>query len=357
MQLLSKTEKTLLKIGRAVSDLRLGLPVSINNSYLFVPVETLNSQLYEKLALLNKPMCLVMSAEKAAFITKDHHSEKLVFFDHSGTFEDIKSSQQNILKNHKILSDKSFDIESTDVAMQLTKISEILPSLLMLKINYEEEKLDDIINITHQDLSEYLVNVNQNIALVAQANLNLKHARNAKILSFRPHFIGQEHYAIIIGDLTKVNVPMVRIHSSCYTGDLMASLSCDCRDQLLDTVAKMSEREENAGIILYMMQEGRGIGLTNKLRTYTLQEDGYDTVEANHFLGFDGDERSFDAAAAILKELNISEINLLTNNPIKRDAMEKHGIKISKTISLFGYTNKYNEAYLSTKKDKMGHEF
>jgi|GEM_PF-1729276 len=359
MQLLSNTEKTLLKIGRSVSDLRLGLPVSVNNSYLFIPVETLNLQLYEKLALMNKTMCLVMSAEKAAFITKeDSNSEKLVFFDQSDcTFEDIKLSEQNILKNHNMLSNNAFDIESAEVAVQLTKIAEILPTLLMLKVNCDEEKLEEIINITHQDLAEYLLNVNQKISLVAQANLNLKHAKSAKILSFRPNFIGQEHYAIIIGDLSKVQVPMVRIHSSCYTGDLMASLSCDCRDQLLDTVARMSEKEENAGIILYMMQEGRGVGLTNKIRAYTLQEEGYDTVEANHFLGFDDDERSFDAAASILKELNITEINLLTNNPIKREAMKSHGIKISKTISLFGYANKYNEAYLSTKKDKMGHEF
>jgi len=358
MELLSTAEQTLLKIGRAISDLRLGLPVSVNNKYLFISTETLKRGIYQKLIESQSHLFFVVKSTKASFITKEKHVDNFVFFEQAGhSFEEVVLlTKESILKDYKTLDYNSFDIASVELAIKLTSLSELLPTLLMFKINSDTQIADHLMNIDSQDLLGYLSNAEEKLSLVAEANLNLKDAVNAKILAFRPDFIGQEHYAIIIGDINKVDVPMVRIHSSCYTGDLMASLSCDCRDQLIGTVQKMGESQENAGIILYMMQEGRGIGLTNKIRTYKLQAEGYDTVEANHLLGFDEDERSFDAAASILKKLNISKINLLTNNPVKRNSLEKHEIEISKTISLFGYTNKYNEAYISKKKDKMGHK-
>ena len=185
--------------------------------------------------------------------------------------------------------------------------------------------------------------------------MSLRDANHAKIFSFRSKFIRQDHYAIIVGDISKVNVPSLRIHSSCYTGDLMASLACDCRDQLLETIRYMGSSDERAGVIIYLLQEGRGIGLTNKIRTYKLQQEGQDTVEANHTLGFEEDERVFDAAAVILDKLDIKKVNLLTNNPTKIKFLEGKGIEVCKTISLFGEVNKYNETYLATKKFKMGH--
>jgi GTP cyclohydrolase II len=135
----------------------------------------------------------------------------------------------------------------------------------------------------------------------------------------------------------------------------MASLACDCRDQLFETIKYMGSAKDRAGVIIYLLQEGRGIGLTNKIRTYKLQQEGQDTVEANHSLGFEEDERVFDAATIILNKLDIKQVNLLTNNPTKIDFLKDKGIKICKTISLFGEVNKYNMAYLATKKAKMGH--
>ncbi len=146
---------------------------------------------------------------------------------------------------------------------------------------------------------------------------------------------------------------LVRLHSECMTGDTFGSMRCDCGDQLHNA---MKQIEENGnGLILYLRQEGRGIGLSNKLKAYALQDQGYDTYEANKILGFEPDERKYQSAAKILKELGISRINLLTNNPDKIDQLEEYGIKVEKRIPLEIPANKINHDYLVTKRDKFHH--
>jgi GTP cyclohydrolase II len=144
----------------------------------------------------------------------------------------------------------------------------------------------------------------------------------------------------------------VRIHSECLTGDVFGSTRCDCGEQL---AASMKFIEENKGILIYLRQEGRGIGLVNKLKAYNLQDEGMDTIRANHALGFHADERKYDAAIEILKQLGITEINLLTNNPDKLDAFENSGIKVVKRIPLMMEIRPENRHYLQTKKNSMGH--
>jgi len=166
---------------------------------------------------------------------------------------------------------------------------------------------------------------------------------------------GKEHLVILHGDVKgKPDVP-VRIHSECLTGDVMGSLRCDCRDQL--ERALLLIQEEGAGILIYLRQEGRGIGLMNKIRAYSLQERGYDTVEANQRLGFEDDLRSYDLAVKILKALDVKSVALITNNPEKIEALVRGGIPIARRIPLVIAPNRFNEEYLKTKESKLGHLF
>jgi GTP cyclohydrolase II len=163
----------------------------------------------------------------------------------------------------------------------------------------------------------------------------------------------KEHVAIVrCKHKLHKNLP-VRIHSRCLTGDTLTSLRCDCRDQLEASLRYMERN--GCGILIYMDQEGRGIGLANKIRAYSLQDKGLDTVEANLKLGFKEDTRDYRAAAAILKHFKVNDIELLTNNPKKIEDMERHGIRVAKRIPLITKTNKYNKKYMKTKKEKMGH--
>lgn len=176
---------------------------------------------------------------------------------------------------------------------------------------------------------------------------------NFQIVSFWNNRDGKEHAALVRGDVTNSDDVTVRLHSECLTGDAFGSLRCDCRDQLEASLRAIGEMDK--GIVLYLRQEGRGIGFTNKIRAYSLQDDGYDTVEANLALGFRDDERDYAVAAHMLMSLKINSIKLMTNNPKKINDLTQHGIKVSGRIPLVIPPNQYNEFYLHTKAEKSGH--
>jgi GTP cyclohydrolase II len=173
------------------------------------------------------------------------------------------------------------------------------------------------------------------------------------IVAFYNNKDGKEHVAIVRGDVTNgENIP-VRLHSECLTGDVIGSLRCDCRDQLESALRMIGKMDR--GILLYMRQEGRGIGLINKIRAYGLQEHGYDTVEANIALGFRDDERDYSVAAHMLESLHVKSICLITNNPKKIEDLEKNGIQVNGRIPHIMQPNQYNRFYLETKANKSGH--
>jgi 3,4-dihydroxy 2-butanone 4-phosphate synthase/GTP cyclohydrolase II len=177
---------------------------------------------------------------------------------------------------------------------------------------------------------------------------------NFKMIAYKQTTTGQDHLALVKGEWSKDESVMVRVHSSCMTGDIFGSCRCDCGPQLHKAMELVEK--SGKGVILYMNQEGRGIGLLNKLKAYKLQEEGRDTVEANLELGFQMDERDYGVGAQILRDLNVSKIRLLTNNPTKRAGLIGYGLEIVENIPLEIKSNEHNELYLKTKRDKMGHE-
>jgi GTP cyclohydrolase II len=174
-----------------------------------------------------------------------------------------------------------------------------------------------------------------------------------RAVAFTPDAGGNEHLAIVRGTVRDLRDVVVRVHSECLTGDVLGSLRCDCREQL--QVAMESIGKLKAGVVLYLRQEGRGIGLTNKIRAYALQDHGHDTVEANHLLGFGNDERDYKVAAEMLREIGVRSVRLMTNNPGKVQGLRDHGIKITGRLPVVTQANRHNERYLLTKQKRSGH--
>jgi GTP cyclohydrolase II len=186
----------------------------------------------------------------------------------------------------------------------------------------------------------------------SEANLPTRHG-HYRVIVFRTNEDEKEHLAVMSGDIGEgENIP-VRLHSECLTSEVLGSLKCDCNDQLEMALQYISEYGK--GIVLYLRQEGRGIGLGNKIRAYALQEVGYDTVEANHILGFADDLRNYEIAANILKNLGVQSVKLLTNNPTKVTGLERNGIEVSGRIPIQIRQNHVNKFYLMTKAKKSGH--
>ena len=166
----------------------------------------------------------------------------------------------------------------------------------------------------------------------------------------------EEHVALVVGDVKSPGgpAPLVRVHSECWTGEVLRSHKCDCREQLDHALRRIAAA--GRGVVVYLRQEGRGIGLGNKIRAYALQEQGHDTVDANRILGFEDDARTYDVAAAILADLGVSRVALLTNNPRKVDGLRAHGVEVTERVPIATEPNEHNADYLAVKATKMGHD-
>jgi GTP cyclohydrolase II len=190
------------------------------------------------------------------------------------------------------------------------------------------------------------------VEIIARASLPTSHG-GLEICAFSGLSDGREHVAIVKGDIAGTSELPTRLHSQCITGDVLASLRCDCRTQLELSLQHIAAQER--GLVLYLRQEGRGIGLVNKIRAYALQDEGLDTVEANHALGFHDDERDYTAAAEMLRCLEVRSVLLMTNNPSKIAQLEQRGIRVSGRLPHETLPNEHNARYLETKKRKSGH--
>lgn len=238
-------------------------------------------------------------------------------------------------------------------AILLLKHAGLLPACIVTPVAKDELPL--AVQINDADIRLGISEHRESLHVVGQARVPLEDAEDVKIISFRPQDGGTEHMAIIVGqpDLTKP--VLVRLHSECFTGDLLGSLRCDCGSQLRGAISLMGATE--GGILLYLAQEGRGIGLVNKLRAYQLQDAGRDTVDANFDLGFEEDERDYMPAVQMLKHLNVRQVRVLTNNPRKVNALSRLGLNVVERVAHVFPANHHNRGYLMTKGTRGGHLF
>jgi GTP cyclohydrolase II len=237
-------------------------------------------------------------------------------------------------------------------AVALAKLARMLPAALVAPCSGSQ---GDTFRVQVKDVLTYQLLAARSLRRVAEGRVPLLGAESARIVAFRPADGGIEHLAIIVGHPDRDGAVLARLHSECFTGDLLGSLRCDCGNQLRGAIAELARA--GSGVLLYLAQEGRGIGLVNKLRAYELQDAGFDTLDANQQLGFDDDERIYLPAAEMLRQLGIRQVRLMTNNPAKVAGLTRHGVQVTERVPHIFPSNGHNEAYLRTKATRSGHLF
>ena len=252
----------------------------------------------------------------------------------------------------------------TEASIDLCKLAGLYPAAAICEITNDEgymSRMDDLIAFSKKHnlkiasveaLVEYRKRHDKLVSIAAETKLPTKFGE-FRIIVFKNDVDHKEHLMIVKGDVRGKSDVLMRIHSECLTGDVFGSHRCDCGEQLENALRCIEEQGE--GIVIYMRQEGRGTGLTNKIKAYTLQDEGYDTVEANVKLGFPPDMREYSLAAQMLRELDVKSVKLLTNNPEKKEDLERWGITVSKRVPIVIKANSVNAKYLNTKKEKMRH--
>ena len=253
----------------------------------------------------------------------------------------------------------------TEATIDLARLAGFEPAGVLVEIMNEDgsmarlpqlleiAKKFDLKIISIKDLIEYRLKIDSLIEEVVRVDMPTQFG-HFKLIAFREKNTTNEHLALVKGEWKPEEPVLVRVHSSCFTGDILGSFRCDCGDQLHEAMRLVEK--EGQGVILYMNQEGRGIGLLNKLKAYKLQEEGMDTVEANLHLGFPMDKRDYGVGAQILRYLGISKLRLISNNPRKRAGLLGYGLEVVETVPVEIEPNPHNERYLRTKRDKLGHE-
>lgn len=252
----------------------------------------------------------------------------------------------------------------TEAAVDLCRLAGLQPVGVLMEIMNDDgtmARMTDLMAfaevhklhiITIKDLISYRLKKESLIEVGNEADMPTRYG-HFRLVPFRQTSTGQEHMALIKGEWKEDEPVLVRVHSSCATGDILGSMRCDCGEQLHKAMEMIDK--EGKGVIIYMQQEGRGIGLMNKIAAYKLQEEGLDTVEANIHLGFKPDERDYGCGAQMLRHLGIHKMRLLTNNPTKRVGLEAYGLEIVENVPIEVKPNEYDYKYLKTKKDRMGH--
>ena len=252
----------------------------------------------------------------------------------------------------------------TEAAIDLCKLAGLYPAGALMEIMNDDGTMARMPElqvfarehglkiITIRDLISYRLQQESLIEVGEEVDMPTQYG-HFRIIPFRQKVGGQEHFALIKGEWRDDEPILVRVHSSCMTGDILGSMRCDCGEQLHSAMQRIEH--EGKGVIVYMQQEGRGIGLMNKLAAYKLQEEGYDTVDANLCLGFKADERDYGCGAQMLRHLGVHKMRLMTNNPVKRVGLEAYGLEIVENVPIEVKPNDYNRRYLQTKQQRMGH--
>ena len=350
-------------LNRARADLRMGVPVVLcagGRAVLAAAAETLSAERHAALAA-EGPLVLAITARRAETLKARAYDGDLARVavpveagaDWLRNLADPADDLDMPMKG-PIATLRDGEAGLARAALALVKSARLLPAAVLVDVA-GGPAVAAARGLTAVDLDAAGPALAADPALhpVAAARLPMAAAGAGRLHVFRPGDGGEEHYAILVGRPDPGGPVLARLHSACFTGDVLGSLKCDCGAQLDAALRQMGA--EGAGVLLYLNQEGRGIGLANKMRAYRLQDQGFDTVEANHRLGFEDDERDFRIGAAILKELGIGTVRLMTNNPAKVAMMRAQGIAVAERVPLAVGETDQNAAYLATKAAKSGH--
>jgi GTP cyclohydrolase II len=353
----------LIEVDRAISEIRRGAVVRVydeRSSLLMLAVDALSADCLNLLVQSGSATPkLVMTGTRMNVLGIDKSDRPVSVLSHpEGISLDLIEYLANPLSASMTPPTMaSLEVKDADALEQscvtLAKLARLLPAALIVEAGATVAA--DIPAVQVSSIQSYMTIAAHSLTQVSEARVPLENAENARVLAFRPRDGGIEHLAIIVGDLNPAESVLVRLHSECFTGDLVGSLRCDCGNQLRGAIGEMAAA--GSGILLYMAQEGRGIGLVNKLRAYQLQDAGFDTVDANLQLGFDSDERNYLPAAQILRLLGVSRVKLMTNNPAKVTALGNCGIEVVERVPHIYPSNQHNDAYLKVKAKKSGHLF
>ncbi len=359
------------RVSRARADLRIGAPIALvgaspdsGGALVLAAETTTDRRLADLRALAPEALDLAVSHRRA---------ETLRARAYDGTVARIVLGPGADAAFVRATADPSRDLETPlkgpyatrrdgpaelhKLAVQLAKQARTLPAAV-LAVWADADRVAEVARAAQLSvLTDAMVEGTADAAVamrrVSAARVPTRFSEQGRVLVFRPDDGAEEHYAVEIGEPLRTAPVLARLHSACFTGDVIGSLKCDCGPQLNAALAQIAEA--GAGVLLYMNQEGRGIGLANKMRAYALQDQGFDTVEANHRLGFEDDERDFRLGAEILKRMGFASVRLLTNNPAKVAMMEASGVRVVERVPLKVGESRHNRAYLATKAAKSGH--
>lgn len=365
---------SLVGVERAMGDFRRGLPVLICDDADGLPLLAVAAELArpETIQAMTQwagtSPFLALTHQRAATLKIRLYTPDVVLLPQNvkGGWETADAA--------KSLADPSHDLElplrgpfhavrtlqgkGWTAAIKLAKLAHLLPAVIAVNLPQAQPVRDfasrhDLLQVRTGALLSYDAAAAMALVQVAGARVPLAGAEAARLIAFRPKDGGLEHFAILIGDPDRHQPVLARLHSECFTGDLIGSLKCDCGEQLRGAIKQINEA--GGGVLLYLAQEGRGIGLINKLRAYGLQDQGFDTNQANERLGFAADERIFLPAARMLTLLGFNEVRLMSNNPSKVSGLEQLGVRVVERVPHQFPSNEHNWFYLNTKRDKSGH--
>lgn len=364
---------SLVPVERAIGDFRRGLPVLLREAdgrgLLAVASELARADTVQALTdWAGAPPYLALTHHRAATLKIRLYTPEVVLLPQTGR------GGWETAEIARALADPSRDLEyplrgpfnaartlqgkAWAAAVKLAKLAHLLPCVIAAGTPAASSggslaESHNLLQVTTEAITSYDVTAATELVQVTGARVPLAGAEQARLIAFRPRDGGLEHFAIVIGDPDRHQPVLARLHSECFTGDLIGSLKCDCGEQLRGAIKQINEA--GGGMLLYLAQEGRGIGLINKLRAYGLQDQGFDTNQANERLGFSADERIFLPAARMLRLLGFSEVRLMSNNPSKVSGLEQMGVNVVERVPHHFPSNEHNWFYLNTKRDKSGH--
>lgn len=358
-----------IAVDRAGHELRRGRPVSLamvdGGRYLVLAAETLTEAALDATLPPGSEAALVLTASRAAVLHIGPTGHDMILL----PLHDLPTDSGGRATLIRDLADASRDLAAplrgpftrikaapppaATLAVKLAKTAYLLPAAVLVTLPAGATQAADMLAVPAEAVEAYDLAAAETLTPVSQARLPVIDAQDAQLYAFRPADGRQEHFALVIGAPDPAQPVLTRLHSECFTGDLLGSLRCDCGEQLRGAVRTIAEA--GGGILLYLAQEGRGIGLVNKLRAYQLQDQGFDTVDANQRLGFDADERWFLPAARMLQRLGYDRVRLLTNNPEKVKGLEACGVTVAERVPHKFPSNAHNEAYLAAKRKRSGH--